>query len=108
MNIINFTPLSALTGGLIIGLSIVIFFFFNGRLIGVSGIASNALTQKNNKLDNLLFLCGLVLGPIFYTLFTKQEINITISNSYFLLFFCRSFSWTRNKNKWWLYKWSWN
>jgi|TARA_B110000037_G_scaffold91369_1_gene107944 uncharacterized membrane protein YedE/YeeE len=87
MNIINFTPLSALTGGLIIGLSIVIFFFFNGRLIGVSGIASNALTQKNNKLDNLLFLCGLVLGPIFYTLFTKQEINITISNSYFLLFF---------------------
>ena len=87
MNIVNFTPVPAFFGGLIIGLAVIIFFFLNGRLVGISGIASNVLTQKDNKLDNLLFLTGLVLGPIFYTLFTKQEINITISNSYVLLIF---------------------
>jgi uncharacterized membrane protein YedE/YeeE len=61
------------------------FFLFNGRLIGISGIAANALSEKNNRFDNLLFLIGLVIGPILYTLFTNKEINITISNSLILL-----------------------
>ena len=85
MNIVNFTPITATLGGMIIGLAIVIFFLFNGRLVGISGIAANALTEKDNKFDNLLFLLGLILGPILYTLFTNQEINITISNSLILL-----------------------
>jgi len=85
MNIVNFTPITATLGGMIIGLAVVIFFLFNGRLVGISGIAANALTEKNNKFDNLLFLLGLILGPILYTLFTNQEINITISNSLILL-----------------------
>ena len=85
MNIVNFTPIIATLGGMIIGLAVVIFFLFNGRLVGVSGIAANALTEKDNKFDNLLFLLGLILGPILYTLFTNQEINITISNSLILL-----------------------
>ena len=85
MNIVNFTPITATLGGMIIGLAVVIFFLFNGRLIGISGIAANVLTEKDNKFDNLLFLLGLILGPILYTLFTNQEINITISNSLILL-----------------------
>ena len=85
MNIVNFTPITATLGGMIIGLAVVIFFLFNGRLVGISGIAANALTEKDNKIDNLLFLLGLILGPILYTLFTNQEINITISNSLILL-----------------------
>jgi uncharacterized membrane protein YedE/YeeE len=85
MNIVNFTPITATLGGMIIGLAIVIFFLFNGRLVGISGIAANALTEKDNKFDNLLFLLGLILGPNLYTLFTNQEINITISNSLILL-----------------------
>ena len=85
MNIVNFTPVTATLGGMIIGLAVVIFFLFNGRLVGISGIASNALTEKDNKFDNLLFLIGLVIGPILYTLFTNNEINITISNSLILL-----------------------
>ena len=87
MNIVNFTPTTATLGGMIIGLAVVIFFLFNGRLVGISGIASNALTQKDNKFDNLLFLLGLILGPIIYSLFTSKEINITISNSFILLIF---------------------
>jgi uncharacterized membrane protein YedE/YeeE len=85
MNIVNFTPITATLGGMIIGSVVVIFFLFNGRLVGISGIASNALTEKDNKFDNLLFLIGLVIGPILYTLFTNKEINITISNSLILL-----------------------
>ena len=87
MNIVNFTPISATLGGMIIGLAVVIFFLFNGRLVGIRGIASNALTEKDNKFDNLLFLLGLILGPIIYSLFTSKEINITISNSLILLIF---------------------
>ena len=87
MNIINFTPITATLGGMIIGLAVVIFFLFNWRLVGISGIASNALTEKDNKFDNLLFLFGLIVGPIIYSLFTSKEINITISNSFILLIF---------------------
>ena len=85
MNIINFTPVSAFTGGVIIGLAVVVFFLLNGRLVGISGIASNTLTEKNNRFDNFLFLIGLIVGPILYTLFTNKEINVTISNSYVLI-----------------------
>ncbi len=60
-------------------------FLFNGRLVGISGIAANALTEKDKKFDNLLFLIGLIIGPTIYSLFTNKEINITISNSFLLL-----------------------
>ena len=85
MNIINFTPVSAFTGGLLIGLSVALFFILNGRMIGVSGIASNFLISKDKKSENLLFLVGLILGPLIYTFILGGEINILISNSLPLL-----------------------
>jgi len=85
MNIVNFTPITAFTGGIIIGLAVVIFFLLNGRLVGISGIASNALSSKENKFDNILFLIGLILGPIIYSFFSNHSVNITISNSYVVM-----------------------
>ena len=85
MNIVNFTPLSASTGGLLIGLSVALFFILNGRMIGISGIASNLLVSKDNRIDNFLFLVGLILGPLIYNLISGKEINISISNSLILL-----------------------
>ena len=85
MNIVNFTPISALTGGLLIGLSVALFFILNGRMIGISGIASNLLVSKNNRIDNFLFLIGLILGPLIYNHISGKEINISISNSLILL-----------------------
>ena len=85
MNIVNFTPISALTGGLLIGLSVALFFILNGRMIGISGIASNLLVSKNNRTDNFLFLIGLILGPLIYSLISGKEINISISSSLILL-----------------------
>ena len=85
MNIVNFTPVSALIGGMIIGFSVFLFFILNGRMTGVSGIASNFLISKSNRIDNLLFLIGLILGPLIYSYFTNQKIEISITNSLFLL-----------------------
>ena len=85
MNIVNFTPVSALTGGMLIGFSVFLFFILNGRMTGVSGIASNFLISKSNRIDNLLFLIGLILGPLIYSYLTNQKIEISITNSLFLL-----------------------
>ena len=81
MNIINFTPQSAFLGGIIIGLAVIIFFIGNGRLAGISGIVNDALVSKQNRTDNFLFVVGLVLGPIFYTFFTKINIPFLITSS---------------------------
>ena len=85
MYIVNFTPIPAFLGGSLIGLAVAIFFVFNGRLIGISGIASNFLTSKKSRFDNFLFLVGLIVGPIVYKIFSQQEINISISSSFYLL-----------------------
>ena len=85
MNIVNFTPLSALLGGLLIGLSVALFFILNGRMIGISGIASNFLVSKDNRIENFLFLIGLIFGPLIYSFTTSKEINMSISNSLVLL-----------------------
>ena len=81
MNVINFTPQSAFVGGIIIGLAVILFFAGNGRLAGVSGIVNNALVSKQNRTDNFLFIVGLVLGPIFYAFFTKNNIPFLITSS---------------------------
>ena len=85
MNIVNFTPISALSGGLLIGLSVALFFILKGRMIGISGIASNFLVSKDNRIENFLFLVGLILGPLIYNLISDKAINISISNSLILL-----------------------
>ena len=87
MNIVNFTPISAFVGGAIIGLAVVLFFIGNGRLAGVSGIASNFLTSKKNRIDNLLFLIGLVVGPIIFSIFINNEIPFSITDSFPLIIF---------------------
>ena len=81
MTIINFTPLSAFVGGIIIGLAVILFFVGNGRLAGVSGIVNDTLVSKQNRTDNFLFVVGLVLGPIFYTFLTKINIPFLITSS---------------------------
>ena len=87
MNIVNFTPVAALTGGVIIGLAVVLFFVGNGRLAGVSGIASNFLTSKINRIDNLLFIIGLIIGPIIFSISVNNEIPFLITDSFPLIIF---------------------
>ena len=81
MNIVNFTPQSAFLGGIIIGLAVILFFIGNGRLAGISGIVNDTLISKQNRTDNFLFIVGLVLGPILYAFFTKNNIPFLITSS---------------------------
>ena len=81
MNIVNFTPLPSFIGGIIIGLAVILFFIGNGRLAGISGIIKNFLGSTKEKIDSLLFLLGLVLGPIIFLFFSKNEIPFLITKS---------------------------
>ena len=80
----NFTPISALLGGILIGLSVTIYFYTTGRLAGISGIFANAITNQTKRLSNIFFLFGLVLGPLLFSL-TKEPIAFNITHSYILI-----------------------
>ena len=85
IDFVNFTPIPALIGGIVIGLAVVLFFYSTGRLAGVSGIANNALTKNTNRSTNLLFLIGLISGPIFYQLFISSDVPYLINNNTLIL-----------------------
>ena len=82
----NFTPISSFSGGIIIGFAVVLYFYTTGRLAGISGIFANAFTSKENRISNLLFLLGLIIGPLGYIFFTNTSVNFEITNSYFFIF----------------------
>lgn len=59
----NFTPVAALQGGILIGLSATLLWWFNGRIAGVTGILARVLPGEDRvALWRVLFLLGLVLG----------------------------------------------
>ena len=69
----HFTPLSALFGGLLIGLSAAVLLLCNGRIAGISGIVGGLL-QRYKAGDfawRVAFVLGLVLAPVLYRLFAE-------------------------------------
>ena len=78
---LNFTPISAFSGGILIGIAVILFFISTGRLAGVSGIVNNTLTNTKNWLSNFLFLVGLVLGPSVYVLILNNDIVFSMTSS---------------------------
>ena len=83
----NFTPLSALIGGLIIGSSVVLFFYTTGRIAGISGIFAKVITTKTNRSSNYLFLLGLIVGPLIYFYTSNSPVNFKITDSLLLIIF---------------------
>ena len=81
IDLINFTPYSSLIGGLIIGFAVVLFFITTGRLAGISGIVSSTLEKNENKFSNLLFIIGLVLGPLVFIFFSKNDVVFKMTSS---------------------------
>ena len=78
---VNFSPLSAFIGGLFIGFAVILYFISTGRIAGVSGIVNNVLLNAKHRLSNLLFLLGLVLGPVVYSLILNNEIPFIMTSS---------------------------
>lgn len=78
INWAQFTPLSALLGGAIIGLAASIFLLFNGRIAGISGIVGGLFKPSKNDIGwRLAFVIGLLLAPTIYGLcFVLPSIQI--------------------------------
>lgn len=59
----NFTPITALIGGLLIGGAATLTLWANGRIAGISGILSGIVVPKGvDALWRILFIGGLILG----------------------------------------------
>jgi len=59
----NFTPLSALIGGALIGAAASILLLLNGRIAGISGILGGLLPpERGDTAWRFLFLLGLPIG----------------------------------------------
>ena len=67
----NFTPVSALIGGGLIGLSTAILLAVNGRLAGISGIMAGLVTPvRDDAMWRILFIVGLFGGAAAWLLVT--------------------------------------
>jgi uncharacterized membrane protein YedE/YeeE len=61
----NFTPISALIGGALIGLSAAGLLLLNGRVAGISGILGGVIEGERDELAwRLAFLVGLIAAPL--------------------------------------------
>jgi len=73
LNLENFTPFSALFGGMLIGLSATILLLLNGRIAGVSGIMNGIfLSPKQEKFWRITFIAGLILGAVSFQLMNPE------------------------------------
>jgi uncharacterized protein len=78
----NFTPISAFAGGLMIGGAAIVLLLFNGRVAGISGIAGGLLApMRGDALWRIVFLVGLAVGPVLYSLATGEAISIDVTSS---------------------------
>ncbi len=60
----NFTPLSALLGGAMIGLASAILWVGNGRIAGISGIFGQLLPPAKTIIWRLIFLFSMILATL--------------------------------------------
>jgi uncharacterized membrane protein YedE/YeeE len=78
----NFTPLTSLAGGLLIGLAAAAMLVFNGRIAGISGITGGVLkADRGDTLWRVLFVAGLLVGGFVYGLVAPNAFAITIDRS---------------------------
>ncbi len=65
----NFTPVSAFSGGILIGLAAILMLLFTGRIAGISGIMGGLLSPKQAEtLWRIAFLVGIVIGAFLFNL----------------------------------------
>lgn len=66
----NFTPVSALIGGVLIGASATLLLMLNGRIAGISGIVGGMMEPNRSEIGwRVAFLFGLLIAPLTYRAF---------------------------------------
>ena len=78
-----FTPIS-LVGGMMLGVATVILLLGIGRIAGISGISTSLLKPKRVEMWQVLFILGLVVSPVLYSL-VRPLPDIKVSTSLPLL-----------------------
>lgn len=69
----NFTPISAFSGGVLIGLSATILLLFSGRIAGISGMLGGLMnSQRTEWYWRLAFLLGIVAGGFIFHLISPE------------------------------------
>lgn len=67
IDMLAFTPGSALAGGILIGIAAAMFILLNGRIAGISGILGGLLAPvKGDIIWRLAFLGGMVFAPVLW------------------------------------------
>lgn len=78
----TFTPLSALAGGALIGLSASILMLFTGRIAGISGILGGLLAPRKSEVGwQAAFLGGLLSGGLVLALAWPESLADTLGRS---------------------------
>lgn len=71
----NFTPVSAIVGGLLIGASAALLLWLNGRIAGISGIITGAVERGGEPRGwRWMFLAGLIGGGVIALLVGDQPL----------------------------------
>lgn len=72
----DFTPISALLGGALIGLSAVLLMAFNGRIAGMTGILSGLLPPVSTDWAwRAAFLSGAIVAPALLTALSGYDVG---------------------------------
>ncbi len=82
----EFTPLSALIGGCLIGGAAGLLFWLDGRIAGISGIFGGLVEAgAGDRYWRVAFLAGLVLGPLLHAAVTARPPAFVVTPSLPLL-----------------------
>ena len=78
----NFTPVSGLIGGLLIGMATALMMLLNGRIAGISGIVGGLLARNGSEVGwRAVFVVGLLLGAFIYMLATGGALPVRVEAS---------------------------
>ncbi|MHC3751421.1 YeeE/YedE family protein [Stutzerimonas stutzeri] len=68
----NFTPWTALAGGVLIGAAAGLFVVLNGRIAGISGLLASLFERgAEGRGEKALFLLGILLAPLCWLLMAE-------------------------------------
>jgi uncharacterized membrane protein YedE/YeeE len=82
----NFTPLSALIGGILIGLSASAMLLLEGKIAGISGIFAGVLAPSKGETEwKAAFVGGLLAGGVLLRIFLPSAFDFGIVRPYGML-----------------------
>lgn len=85
----NFTPISGLIGGCLIGLAAILIMYFNHQICGISGIFESILPPlEKNYHWKAFFILGLFTAGVILRFTYPVAFDFLIQESYVFIFFC--------------------